>query len=138
MVAILCSLVAVGSASAATAPHAQARALLAKCLTGLRTLPIVKITSKRVAKPRAVKARHVNDDCGIPLLMERLALPHPHDQALQDALQAALALNVAVDDYVQYVLGVTLGRQNRAQFRRAKREVFSAKRHARVALRELR
>lgn len=136
-VLILSGLLAAGSASAAASPHAQARALLTGCLTALRSFPIVKIRSKAAADSRSVKARDVDIECSLVLRMQTLAIAHPADQALQDAYSAAVKLNLAVSDYVQYVLGVTFGRQKLTVLHRAQREIASSKAAAHAALREL-
>ena len=137
-VVVLSGLLAAGSASAATSSHAKARAILAACLTPLRTVPIVKIASKKVAVHRLVKARFVANDCSVILPMDRLATAHPDDKAIQDAFQAALDLSSAVGHYVDYVAGVTFGRQKTSLLHRAQREVAAARREARAAYRELR
>jgi hypothetical protein len=133
----LSGLMAVGSASAATSPHAQARALLTRCLTALSGFPIVEVGSRSAAASRTVQARHVDVDCAFVLPMHLLARAHRSDRAMQDALAAAVALNGGVSDYVQYVLGVAGGRQSLAQLHRSQREVAAAKTAAHAALREL-
>lgn len=136
-VLILSGLVAAGTASAATSPEAQARALVTRCLTALRGLPVVKIASRSAAGSRSVRTRHVNDDCSLILPLQSLALAHPHDKALQDAYDAGVKLNISVGDYAQYVFGVASGRQKLALLRRSQREVAAAKHAAHVALGEL-
>ena len=133
-VLLLAALLA-ASAAAATSPHAQARALLTRCLTALRTVPIVRIESNRIRSRR--RATAVEVACSIVLPMAPLYRAHEGDKALQDAYTAATKLGSGSSDYMEYAYGVQYGHQNAPLLHRAQREVAIGKRLAHLALGEL-
>lgn len=134
-VLLLAGLLAAASAAAATSPHAQARALLTRCLTGLRTVPIVRIESNAVRSRR--RATAAQTACSIILPMEPLYQAHEGDKAMQDAYAAAIKLGYGTSDYMEYAYGVQYGHQNAPLLHRAQREVAAGKRLAHLALSEL-
>jgi hypothetical protein len=71
-------------------------------------------------------------------LLDDLAYAHPKDKALRHAYSAAVQLSSGIGAYVQYLVGVASGRQNRTELMRAVNKVAAGKRLAHTALAELR
>ena len=127
-----------GTSTRSASPHARARALLGGCLAAIKRVPITAVRSNTPLVPqRNRQAQRANRHCDISTKIDDLAYHHPRDKALAHAYAAASDLQLGIGDYVQYLVGVAFGRQDRAQLRRAIAEVKSGKRLAPRALREL-
>lgn len=127
-----------GSLAAAASAHAKAHALLSGCLVAINRVPITAVQANTPLVPqRSRLAQHANNRCDIAPRISDLAYRQARDRALARAYRAASDLQLGIGDYVQYLVDVAFGHQNRLELRRAISEVRAGKPLARRALREL-
>jgi hypothetical protein len=108
-------------------------------LVAVNRVPITALRSNTPLVPqRSRLAQRANRLCDISGRISDLAYRHPRDRALAHAYTAATDLQLGVGDYVQYLVDVAFGHQNRTELRHAIAEVSAGKRLAPRALRELR
>lgn len=121
------------------APHAEAAKLLSNCLSALKALPVTAVQSNTPLVPKMNRlASAANQRCAIAPRIDDLSYHHRSDKALAHAYNAAASLSIGTGDYVQYLVDVAFGRQNKSALHRAVSEIATGKRLAVIALRELR
>jgi hypothetical protein len=134
---LIVALAFAGDATAASNPHAQARAYLLKCRTALAAVhfgPVTRKTEPAVRKPftAAVAA------CNAGKKLEALAFANGAEQALTQAANAELGVADGLQNYGKYLTDVAAGKKGHTKILNyAVEEIRQARILIGVALSEL-